>query len=149
MPFLGLYKGVTIDKGSSGPPREVHYFVFVLVTWNKLTATFAQISTEGGGQKSVNRKILPFGIFLFHDFGPPAPRRIKHNMPFRQICGNSQWETPIWCSHNLCGNNCSHKFVGTANRDPISCSHNPCGNSAVPTKLVGNTIRFLLSGTGK
>ena len=72
--------------------------------------------TEGGGQKSVNRKILLFGIFLFND------------------------------SHNLCGNNCSHKFVGSANRDPISCSHNPCGDSAVPTKLV---MRFLVSGTGK
>ena len=58
-------------------------------------------------------------------------------MSFRQICGNGQWQTSIWCSHNVCGNNCSHKFVGTANRGSIFCSRNPCGNSAVPTKLAG------------
>ena len=80
--------------------------------------------------------------------------RIKHNMPLRQVCGNSLSEqlvfvgrllgVPIenqcrtaWCSHKLCGNSAVlTRIVGTKNWFPIGCSDKFVGTT-VPTKIVG------------
>ena len=87
--------------------------------------------TEGGGQKSVNRKILLFGIFLFNDFGPPPPAELNIICRSDKFVGTANGKPPFGVPTI---------FVGTI--VPTNLSEQPIGiQFPVPTILV-ETVLF-------